>query len=164
MAFLVALPFAGAPLAAFAPPLAFLAAFGFVSGAGLTASPSPSMRSQILLTPALAVLKLFTGSTPGRLFQIATTRSAGQVPASRASSLWLAKDSRGLVVEAAASSAVANTLTLLSASIVNVVIIFLLCSALFAVNTWITPVAPTSKRILLQIDKRGDGKAIGGMR
>ena len=62
------------------------------------------MRVQIRLTAALAVLKLFTGVTPGRLFQIATRRSAGQAAASSASSFWLAKVSNGVAVVAAASS------------------------------------------------------------
>jgi hypothetical protein len=48
--FLVALAFAGAPLGASAPPLALLAAFGFVgSASGFVASPSPWMRSQMRL-------------------------------------------------------------------------------------------------------------------
>ena len=46
MAFLLAFPFAGAPLAACAPPLAFRADFGF-AGSGVAASPSFWMRSQI---------------------------------------------------------------------------------------------------------------------
>src|SRR5580700_3287112 len=132
MAFLVGLAFAGAPLAAFAPPLAFLAAFGF---AGSAALPSPWIAAQILLAPALAVLNPLTGFTPGRLFQIATKRSAGHAPASLASSFWLAKDSKGLVVEAAASSAEPNAVMLSCSSIVKVVIIILLFSALFAVIT-----------------------------
>src|ERR1700679_2587386 len=35
------------------------------------------MLSQILLAPALAVLNVSTGVTPGRLFQITTKRSSG---------------------------------------------------------------------------------------
>jgi len=127
MAFLVALPLAGAPLAACAVPLAFSPPFGFAgSGAGSAALPSPWMASQILLAPALAVLKPFTGFTPGRLFQIATKRSAGHVPASCVSSFGLVKSSKGLVVEAAASSWVPNTLMLFSTSIVKI-ILNLLC-------------------------------------
>src|SRR5579872_2789345 len=50
VAFLVALAFAGAPLAACAPPLAFMSAFGFAGSAfGLAASPRLWMRVQIRL-------------------------------------------------------------------------------------------------------------------
>src|ERR1700730_168462 len=45
---LVVLAFAGAPLAAGAPPLALRSSFGFA------ASPSPSMRSQMRLAAGLA--------------------------------------------------------------------------------------------------------------
>jgi hypothetical protein len=92
--FLVALAVADAPLAAFALPLAFLSAFGFAgSGAGSAALPSPWMASQILLAPALVVLNPFTGFTPGRLFQIATKRSAGHAAANCANSFSLVKNS-----------------------------------------------------------------------
>src|ERR1035438_3297635 len=124
---LVALAFAGAPLAACALPLAFLSAFGFAGFAsGLGASPRPWMRSQMRLEPALAFLKPFTGFTPGRLFQMATSRSAGQPAASSARSFWLAKESKGVVVVAAASSWVPNAVMLLSELIVNVFMSFLL--------------------------------------
>ena len=53
---------------------------------GFSGSPRPWMRSQIRLAPTLARCKPFTGVTPGRLFQMATSRSAGQVPASWLSS------------------------------------------------------------------------------
>src|ERR1019366_2457064 len=89
--FLVALPFARAPLAACAPPLAFRSAFGFAG------SPRLWMPSQIRPAAALALLKLFTGFTPGRLFQMATSLSAGHCVASTASSFWLAKESKGVV-------------------------------------------------------------------
>jgi len=56
------------------------------------------------------------------------------------------KDSKGLVVEAAASSWEAKALMLLSVSMVNV-ILNLLCSALFAVMTWITLKGSESKVI-----------------
>src|SRR6266849_6870169 len=113
---LVALAFAGAPLAGCAPRLALGSAFGFA------VSPSPWMRSQILPAAVLVVLKLFTGVTPGRLFQIATSRSSGHFATKLASSFWLAKVSNGVVVVAAASSGVANALMLLSVSMVNVFI------------------------------------------
>src|SRR5450756_2500123 len=121
--FLVALALAGAPLAACAPPLAFLSDFGFAGfDSGAVASPRPWMDSQMRPAATLAVLKLFTGFTPGRLFQMATSRSAGQPAASSASSFWLAKESKGVVVVAAASSWVANALMWFSASMINVFI------------------------------------------
>jgi hypothetical protein len=45
-------------------------------------------------------LNRLTGVTPGRLFQIATSRSAGQPTISPASSFWLAKESNGVAVVA----------------------------------------------------------------
>src|ERR1019366_8620794 len=151
--FLVALAFAGAPLAGCAPPLAFLSDFGF------GVSPRLRICSQIRPAAALAVLKLFTGFTPGRLFQIATRRSAGHCVASAASSCWLAKGSKGVAVVAAASSWVPNAVMLFCSSIVNVFIIVLLGATLCAVTTWITPVPHTSKRIMQGIDQ-GDGTAM----
>src|ERR1019366_5638557 len=98
VAFLVALAFAGAPLADGAPPLAFFFAFGFVacSGFGSSGAPSPLMRSQMRLAAALLLLKLSTGVPPVRLLKIATSRSAGHALASSASSFWLAKGSKGV--------------------------------------------------------------------
>jgi len=96
------------------------------------------MRAQMRLAAAWALLKLFTGATPGRLLKVATRRSAGQLAISSARSFSLANESKGVVVAAAASSAVANALMLFSASIVKVVIIVFLCSALCAVITSIT--------------------------
>jgi hypothetical protein len=65
---LLALPLAGAPWAAGAPPLAFLWAFGLEGSAtGWAVSPSPWMLSQILPAPAAAVRNFFTGSAPGTL-------------------------------------------------------------------------------------------------
>src|SRR6202142_4679473 len=53
-AFLLAFPLAGAPLAACAPPLAFLVALDFAGfSSGFAASPSPWMRSQMRLAAAL---------------------------------------------------------------------------------------------------------------
>jgi hypothetical protein len=60
-----------------APPLAFFSAFGFTGlASGLAATARLWMRSQIRLAAELVDLKRFTGSTPGRPFQIATSRSA----------------------------------------------------------------------------------------
>jgi len=55
-------------------------------------------------------------------------------------------------VEAAPSSAVANALILFSVSMVNV-ILYLLCSVLFAVNPWITPKCLKSKQLMKSIDE-----------
>src|ERR1039458_6238788 len=133
LAFLVALAFAGAPLAACAPPLAFLWAFGFAgSAAGFAASARRWMRSQTRLAPPLGLLKLSTATTPARLFQIATRRSAGHPAANSASSFWLAKVSNGVVVVSAASSGVPNAGMVFSLSIVKVVIIVLLGATLCA--------------------------------
>src|ERR1039458_6065323 len=93
------------------------------------------MRAQIRLTAVLALLKLSTATTPARLFQIATNRSAGQPAASSASSFWLAKVSNGVVTVAAASSGVPNAVMLFSLSIVNVVMVLLLGATLCAVVT-----------------------------
>lgn len=99
--FLVALALADAPLAACAPPLAFLRAFGFAgSASGLAGSPSRWIRSQMRLAAVLVLLNPFTGFTPGRLFHTATRRSVGQAAASSASSFWLAKVSKGAAVTA----------------------------------------------------------------
>lgn len=110
----VALAFGGAPLATRAPALALGSAFGFA------ASPSFWMRSQILPAATLAFLNFFTGVTPGGLFQIAISRSAGHFAIRLASSFSLANASKGVVVVAAASSGVADALMLLSVSIVKV--------------------------------------------
>jgi hypothetical protein len=53
-------------------------------------------------------------------FQISTSRLIGQSDANSASSLWLANGSNGVAEAAAASFLVANTMMLLSVSIVNV--------------------------------------------
>src|ERR1039457_172167 len=62
-----------------------LADVAFVGTCGLGFSPSAWIRFQIRPAAAWALLKLLTGSTPGRLFQISTNRSAGHVAASSAS-------------------------------------------------------------------------------
>src|ERR1035437_7903879 len=119
--FVVDLALAGAPLAACAPPLAFLSDFGFAGfDSGAVASPRPWMDSQMRPAATLAFLKPFAGFTPVRLFQIATSRSAGHCPTRLKSSFWLAKVANGVAVVAAASRGVANALMLFSASMVNV--------------------------------------------
>src|ERR1035441_1437971 len=118
------------------------------------------MRSQMRLAAVLALLKLSTGVTPGKLFQMATSRSAGQAAASSASCFWLVKGWAPAPTAASARSAVGKAVMLFSVSIVNVVIIVLLGATLCAVITWITPVAHTSKRIMQGIAK-GDGMAMG---
>src|ERR1022692_4147331 len=105
------------------------------------------MRSQIRPTAVLALLKVFTGVTPGRLFQVATNLSSGHPATNSASSCWLAKESKGVALAAAASSGEPNAVMVLSLSIVKVVIIVLLGAALCAVNTWITPICLKSKAI-----------------
>jgi hypothetical protein len=61
--------------------LAFLVAF--FAGAGV---PRPWIRFQIRTSAVLPSLNPSIGLTPGRLFQIATRRSAGQLAASAANS------------------------------------------------------------------------------
>src|ERR1035437_6538462 len=108
---LVALALEDAPLAACAPPLAF----------GSAVSPNKVwMRSQIRPAAPSAFLTFFTGFTPGILFQMATNRSGGQALASSVSSCSLAKESKGVVVVAAASSWVPKAVMLFCSSIVNV--------------------------------------------
>ena len=138
------------------------ATFGLASSFGLVASPNPCMRSQIGLAAVLALLNVFSGATPGKLFQMATSRSAGQPATSSASSFWLPKLSNGVAFAAAASSGLPCAVMLLSVSIVNVVIIVLLCGAtLCVVMTWITPICVKRKAILNKIDE-GEGQAMGG--
>src|ERR1035437_9104641 len=75
VAILLALAFAGAPLAARAPPLAFLSGFGFGGFAsGLASSPRPWMLDQMRLAPTMADLKPFPGLVPGTAVQIAPQR------------------------------------------------------------------------------------------
>src|ERR1039457_2953938 len=127
--FLLALPLVGAPLAACARPVAFFPAFGFAacSACGCSGSPKLLMRSQMRATAALLLLKLSTGVTPVRLFQMATSRSDGHALANSASSFWLEKLSNGVVVAAAASSGVACAVMLFSLSIVNGIVNLLFC-------------------------------------
>src|ERR1700683_432693 len=97
VAFLVALPFVGAPLADCAPPLALRAAFGCTgsAGFGFTDSPRFWILFQIRVAAVVRSLNFLTGLTPGRLFQIATSRSDGQPATSSASSCWLVEVSKG---------------------------------------------------------------------
>src|ERR1022692_4755475 len=89
------------------------------------------MRSQMRLVAAVRSWNFLIGGAPGRLFQIATSRCAGQDFASSANSGWLLKVSNGVLVAAAASSGVACAVMWLSVSIVNVVIVVvLLCRGL----------------------------------
>jgi hypothetical protein len=127
--------------------------FGFGRGfagsaAGLAATARLWMRSQMRLAAALPFLKRFTASTPGKPFQIATRRSAGQPALNAASSFWLAKESKGVAVAAAASSVEPNAEMLFCSSIVKVVIIVLLGAALCAVMTWIALMCLKSKAIV----------------
>src|ERR1039457_1467236 len=110
VAFLVALPLAGAPLAGCARLVPFFSAFGFAacSACGCSGSPRLLMLSQMRATAALVLLKLSTGVTPVRLLKIETSRSAGHALASSTSSFWLLKLSKGVAVAAAASSWLEN--------------------------------------------------------
>src|ERR1035437_3940872 len=161
LAFLPTLLLAGAPLAARAPPLALRSAFASAgcSGCGCSGAPNPWMRAQMRLMAALLLLKLSKGVTPGRLFQIATRRSVGQLAANSASSFWLAKVSHGVAVVAAASSAEPNAVMLFSVSIVKVVMIVFLGATLCAVITWITPICLKGKAIVRHIED-GEGLAM----
>src|ERR1017187_1440257 len=145
-------------LAACAPPLAFRSAFGlagwsaFGSGVptgaaafGATGSPSPWMRAQIRLMAVFRSLNFLTAVTPGRLFHTARSLSAGQWAARSANSCWLAKESNGVAVAAAASSWVANTLMLFSLSMVNVFIWVLSWHGVAVTLTFITPVRHTGR-------------------
>src|ERR1039457_854437 len=109
------------------------------------------MRSQVRLAAAWWSLNFRIGWTPGRLFQMASSRLAAQDLASSVNSCWLPKVSNGVVVVAAASSGVACAVMLLSVSMVNVVIVIVLCAARCAVHTWITPQGWKCKAILNQI-------------
>src|ERR1039458_2553547 len=103
------------------------------------------MRFQTRLIAVLWSLNFFTGVTPGRLFQMATSLSAGQALASCANSCSLVKLSNGVAV--AAASGVPCAVMLFSVSMVNV-ILNLLGAALCAVITWITRNHLKSKAIL----------------
>jgi len=99
----------------------------------------------------LLVWKRFTpGPTPGRLLKVATWRSAGQLASRSARSCRLVKVSKGVMLAAAASSALANTVMLLSLSMVNVFIAVLSWHGVAVTFTFITPVGETGKRNLTE--------------
>src|SRR5260370_38914958 len=160
VAFLPAWPCNGAPLAACAPALPFFPPFGFAGAASDLAADgscaaiwlSVATRSQILLAAVLGSFSDFTGFTPGKLLYVATQRCAGQLASSSASSFWSVNKSNGVVLAAAAASAVANTVMLVSLSMVQIGIFVLLSAALCAVNTWITPHGWKGKAVLHEID------------
>src|SRR5450756_264938 len=110
---------AGAPLAPRAPRLALAFAFGSVLW------PRPWMRAHTWPAATLWFGKRFTGLTPARLFQIATSLSLGQEAASSPHSCGLVKLSKGVAVVVAASSAVANATISFWSLMVNVVIMVL---------------------------------------
>src|ERR1039458_7255398 len=181
-------------LAGCTPPLAFPSAFGFAGwsafGSGslagvaadllagapavvppfwVTGSPSPCMRAHTRLMAVLRSVNFFTGVTPGRLFQTARSLSAGHWAARSANSCWLAKESNGVAVAAAASSWVANALMLLSLSMVNVFIWVLSWHGVAVTLTFITLVGQTGKGNLTEVrewlrtgDEVADMAARGG--
>jgi hypothetical protein len=93
------------------------------------------MRFQMRSTPVLRSFTFLAGCTPGRLFQIASNLSSGQDAVNSVKSAKLVKLSNGVVDAAAASSGVPNTLMLFSASMMNVFMIVVLCSALMRSGT-----------------------------
>src|SRR5450755_2191711 len=111
----------GAAIGPGAPPLVWCSAFGLVgcAGWGGTEPASPPRRFQMRVAAAWLSLNFWIGCTPGRLFQIATSRVAGQDLASLANSCCRVKVSNGLAVVAAASSGVECAMMLLSVSIVK---------------------------------------------
>jgi len=88
------------------------------------------MRFQTRAAAAWGPWQLFTCVTPGRLFQMATSRSAGQPAISPASSFWLRKLSKGVVLAAAASCWLATAVMLFCSSMVKIVIMVLLGATL----------------------------------
>src|ERR1017187_8122104 len=113
------------------------------------------MRVQMRAMAVFGFLNFCTGVLPGRLFQTATSLSAGQAAANSASSCWLAKDWAPAATAAAAWSGVWQAVMLLSASMVNVFIGNLLLRWMTAITTSIALVAHGCKRIL-QVP--GDGR------
>ena len=118
LVFVAAFPFEGPPLGDPAPPLALCPTFAFAgcSACGCSGAPRPWMRFQTRLMAVLWSLNFFTRVTPGRLFQMATSLSAGHWAASSANSCSLVKLSNGLAVVAAASSGVPCAVMLFSLS------------------------------------------------
>src|ERR1022692_2545079 len=101
---------------------------GAATGSGLSAcgwagSPRLWMHFQIRLMAVLRSLNFTTGVTPGSPFQVATSLAVGHWAATSAKFCSLAKASNGVVLAAAASAGLANTVMLLSLSIAKVFII-----------------------------------------
>jgi hypothetical protein len=99
VAFLLARAATGARVGACAPAVAGGAACGWV------ASSRCWMRAQMRRMAALRSVNFRTGVTPGRLFQISSSRLPGHALATSASSRSLLKVSKGVAVAAAASCA-----------------------------------------------------------
>src|SRR5450755_1292205 len=150
----------GAAIGPGAPPFAWYSAFGLAgcAGWGGTEPASPPRRFQMRVAAAWWSLNFWIGGTPGRLFQIATSRVAGQDLASSTNSCGLVKLSNGLAVVAAASSGVECAMIWLSGSIVKVVIVVVLGAARFAVITWITSLDGE-----MQDNSEATWEAIGGV-
>src|SRR3954451_13791250 len=144
----------GAPLGPGAPRWALGCAFGFARASAFGSALWPRLWTRAQIWPAAAawLAKRFTGLTPARLFQIATSLSLGQEAASSPHSCWLLKLSNGVAVVAAAASAVANATISFCSLIVNVVIIVLPWSALWRSWTWITLLGCKRKVISTEID------------
>src|ERR1039458_8047886 len=90
-----------------------LADGAFVGGFGSGFSPSAWIRLQIRPAADLTLWKPFTGSTPGRLFQISAKRSGGQAEASSVSCFWLVKGWEQVPTAASAWSGVGNAVHLI---------------------------------------------------
>src|SRR6202035_4898993 len=113
VAFFFALPWAGAPWAAGAPTVAFVAAFGLARGADSGSTlPIWPMRCQILPAALLGSCRRVRGCTPGRLLYVDSRRSAGHWAISSANSCWLVKTSKGVWLVAAAASTLGKAVML----------------------------------------------------
>ena len=121
------------------------------------------MRGQILPAAALPSLNFFTGVTPARLFQMATSRSPGHDAANAASSSSLVKLSKDAGVLAAASSVVANATISFCSLMVKVVIIVSPLVPRSAVHTSITRIHLKSKAIVKEIDRGAKGWRWSGL-
>src|SRR5437773_8684652 len=102
------------------------------------------MAAHTRTTAVFRLVNLFAGTTPGRAFQISTSRAAGHSSASLASSFAVAKRSTSGAL--LASFAVAKAVMLFS---LLIVVTFESPVAVFTViRTFITQAAHTSKTIL----------------
>src|ERR1019366_6804331 len=121
------------PWGGFLAAMAFWPVFAFAGGSAFGSAlwPRPWMRAHTWPAAASWLGKRFTGLTPARLFQIATSLSLGQEVARASNSCWLVKLSKGVAVVAAASSAVANTTISFWSLMVKVVIMVLPLPALW---------------------------------